>query len=85
VVATTLQVGTAILVEAGLSFLGLGDRSVVSWGNILNGAQPLIRIAWWTSVFPGLAITVTVVAANLLGDGLNAALSPERRPGRSVH
>ena len=79
VVATTLQVGTAILVEAGLSFLGLGDRSVVSWGNILNGAQPLIRIAWWTAVFPGLAITLTVVAANLLGDGLTAALGPGRR------
>jgi peptide/nickel transport system permease protein len=79
VVATTLQVGTAILVEAGLSFLGLGDRSVVSWGNILNGAQPLIRIAWWTSVFPGLAITLTVVAANLCGDGLNAALNPRQR------
>jgi peptide/nickel transport system permease protein len=78
VVATTLQIGSAILVEAGLSFLGLGDRSVVSWGNILNGAQPLIRIAWWTSVFPGLAITLTVVAANLLGDGLNARLALER-------
>ena len=83
VVSTTLQMGAAILVEAGLSFLGLGDRSVVSWGNILNGAQPLIRIAWWTAVFPGLAITLTVVAANLLGDGLNASFAPGRR-GRIV-
>jgi peptide/nickel transport system permease protein len=79
VVATTLQVGTAILVEAGLSFLGLGDRGVVSWGNLLNGAQPVMRIAWWTSAFPGLAITLTVLAANLCGDGLNATLGPERR------
>ena len=78
VVSTSLQVGSAILVEAGLSFLGLGDRSVASWGNMLNLAQPLIRIAWWTAVFPGLAITLTVMAANLVGDGLNAALDPRR-------
>lgn len=82
VVATTLQVGSAILVEAGLSFLGLGDRSVVSWGNILNGAQPLIRIAWWTAVFPGLAITLTVVAANVLGDGLNVLIAMGRSATR---
>jgi peptide/nickel transport system permease protein len=79
VVATTLQVGSAILVEAGLSFLGLSDRGVVSWGNLLNGAQPLMRVAWWTALFPGLAITLTVVAANLCGDGLNEALAPARR------
>lgn len=78
VVNTALQVGGAILVEAGLSFLGLGDRSVVSWGTMLNNAQPLIRIAWWTAVFPGLAITVTVVAANLVADGLSAALDPRQ-------
>ncbi len=78
VVSTSLQVGSAILVEAGLSFLGLGDRSVASWGNMLNLAQPLIRIAWWTALFPGLAITLTVMAANLVGDGLNAALDPRR-------
>ncbi len=76
VVATALQLGSAILVEAGLSFLGLGDRTVVSWGTMLNNAQPLLRIAWWTAVFPGLAITLTVVATNLVGDGLNAALDP---------
>jgi peptide/nickel transport system permease protein len=78
VVSTSLQVGAAILVEAGLGFLGLGDRSVVSWGTMLNAAQPLIRIAWWTAIFPGLAITLTVMAANLVGDGLNAALDPRR-------
>jgi len=80
VVSTSLQVGSAILVEAGLSFLGLGDRSVVSWGNMLNLAQPLIRVAWWAAVFPGLAITLTVMAANMVGDGLNAALDPRRGP-----
>jgi peptide/nickel transport system permease protein len=78
VVSASLQVGAAILIEAGLSFLGLGDRSAVSWGNMLNLAQPLIRVAWWTAVFPGLAITLTVMAANLVGDGLNAALDPRR-------
>lgn len=84
VVATALQVGSAILVEAGLSFLGLGDRSAVSWGNILNGAQPLVRVAWWASIFPGLAITLAVAAANLCGDGLNAVLSPAARTGRGI-
>jgi peptide/nickel transport system permease protein len=82
VVSASLQVGAAILVEAGLSFLGLGDRSVVSWGNMLNLAQPLIRVAWWAAVFPGLAITMTVMAANMVGDGLNAALDPRRGQGR---
>ena len=82
VVSTSLQVGAAILVEAGLSFLGLGDRSVVSWGNMLNLAQPLIRVAWWAAVFPGLAITLTVMAANMVGDGLNEALDPRREQAR---
>ncbi|HMQ34764.1 MAG TPA: ABC transporter permease [Chloroflexaceae bacterium] len=71
-----LQVGGAILVEAGLSFLGLGDRSVVSWGMLLNDAQQFVRRAWWMSVFPGAAITLTVLGLNLLADGLNEALSP---------
>jgi peptide/nickel transport system permease protein len=82
VVTTSLQVGAAILVEAGLGFLGLGDRTVVSWGNMLNAAQPVIRVAWWAAVFPGLAITLTVMAANLVGDGLNAALDPRRDHAR---
>jgi len=83
VVSTSLQVGSAMLVEAGLSFLGLGDRTVVSWGAMLNLAQPFIRVAWWAAVFPGLAITVTVMAANLVGDGLTAALDPRRTALRS--
>lgn len=82
-VSTSLQVGSAMLVEAGLSFLGLGDRTLVSWGNMLNLAQPFIRIAWWAAVFPGLAITLTVMAANLIGDGLTAALDPRRSAIRS--
>lgn len=74
-----LQVGGAILVEAGLSFLGLGDRNVVSWGMLLNDAQQFVRRAWWMSVFPGAAITLTVLGTNLLADGLNEILNPQVR------
>ncbi len=77
--AMALQVGTAILVEAGLSFLGLGDRTLLSWGYLLNGAQPFLRTAWWMSVFPGLAIALTVLAVNLVADGLGAALDPRQQ------
>lgn len=75
-VNAALQIGAAILVEAGLSFLGLGDRSNVSWGYMLNNAQAFLRLAWWMSVFPGLALLITVMGVNLLGDGLNDALNP---------
>lgn len=79
VVSAALQVGTAILVEASLSFLGLGDRSAVSWGWMLNNAQPFLRVAWWMSVFPGLALVLTVLAANLAADGLYALWDPRSR------
>lgn len=75
-VNAALVVGAAILVEAGLNFLGLGDRSRVSWGYMLNNAQPFLQSAWWMSIFPGLALLLTVVAVNLLGDGVNEALNP---------
>ena len=64
------QAGGAILAEAGLSFLGLGDPTVMSWGTLLGAAHHTVREAWWVSVFPGLAITVTVLACNLLADSL---------------
>lgn len=67
-------VGGAILTEAGLSFLGLGDPTVISWGTLLGGAQHFVREAWWMSVFPGLATTVTALACHLVAD----ALSPRR-------
>lgn len=66
------QAGGAILTEAALSFLGLGDPRVMSWGTLLGSAQFLVREAWWVSVFPGMAITATVLAANLLADALLA-------------
>ncbi len=71
-VSGALQVGAAILIEASLSFLGLGDRTVVSWGYMLNNAQPFLRSAPWLSVFPGLALVMTVLGTNLLADGLQA-------------
>lgn len=76
-VNASLQVGGAILIEAGLSFLGLGDRSQVSWGYMLNNAQPFFQLAWWMSVFPGLALLLTVVGVNLVADGLNEASTPQ--------
>ncbi len=76
-VNASLPVGGAILIEAGLSFLGLGDRSYVSWGYMLNNAQPFIQLAWWMSVFPGLALLLAVVGVNLVADGLNEAWNPQ--------
>jgi peptide/nickel transport system permease protein len=79
-VAMTLGVPAAILTESGLSFLGLGVQPpYATWGNILNEGKDAIEIAWWLSVFPGLAILVTVLAYNLLGEGIRDALDPRLR------
>ena len=76
-VAATLTVGAAILTESGLSFLGLGVQPpLASWGNILTSGKDFIHVAWWLSLFPGLAILVTVLAFNLLGEGLRDVLDP---------
>ena len=74
---TVASVG--VYVEASLSFLGLGDRSLISWGYMLNNAQPFLRTAWWMSLFPGLAMLLTVLAVNLLGDWLRDRLDPKLR------
>ena len=79
IVTAALQIGAAILVEASLSFLGLGDRSVISWGYMLNNAQPFLRVAWWLSFFPGLALVLTVLGTNLVGDALYAIWDPARQ------
>ena len=84
VVTGALQIGAAILVEASLSFLGLGDRSVISWGYMLNNAQPFLRVAWWLSVFPGIALVLTVLGTNLLGDALYGIWDPARRRAAPV-
>ncbi|KMY66863.1 peptide ABC transporter permease [Desulfocarbo indianensis] len=79
-VALTLGVAGAILTESGLSFLGLGVQPpLASWGNILNQGKANIEIAWWLSLFPGLAILVTVLGYNLLGEGIRDALDPRLR------
>ncbi|MGH2375374.1 MAG: ABC transporter permease, partial [bacterium] len=79
IVNTSLGVAAAILVEAGLSFLGLGDPNLFSWGLILRNSRDFLRMAWWMPTFPGLAIFVTVLSLNLVGDGLNDALNPRLR------
>lgn len=79
VVNGTLQVGQAMLLEAGLSYLGLGDPSHVSLGLMLQQAQSIMRNAWWATAFPGLMIFLAVVSINLLGDGLNDVLNPRLR------
>lgn len=74
VVSATLGVGSAILVESGLSFLGLGVQPpTASWGNLLMDAKATLGVAWWQTVFPGMAILVTVLGFNLLGEGLRDA------------
>jgi len=79
-VSAVLGVAAAILVESSLSFLGLGVRPPTpSWGNILTIGKANIEIAWWLSVFPGLAILVTVLSYNLVGEGLRDALDPRLR------
>jgi peptide/nickel transport system permease protein len=76
-VSAVLGVAAAILVESALSFLGLGVQPPTpSWGNILTLGKDNIEIAWWLSVFPGLAILFTVLAYNLVGEGLRDALDP---------
>jgi peptide/nickel transport system permease protein len=79
IVNASLQIASAILTEANLSFLGLGDPDLVSWGQLLFGAQPFLHQAWWMALFPGLAILLTTLGFNLLGDGLNDALDPRQK------
>jgi peptide/nickel transport system permease protein len=76
IITASLRVATAILIEAGLSFLGFGDPNTISWGLMLYWAQNFIRHAPWMAIFPGLAISLTTLAFNLMGDGLNDALNP---------
>ncbi len=79
-VSATIGIGAAILIESGLSFLGLGVQPPTpSWGSLLTSGKDNIEIAWWLSVFPGLAILVTVLGYNLLGEGIRDALDPRIR------
>jgi peptide/nickel transport system permease protein len=79
IVAGSLMVATAILIESALAFLGLGDPNVMSWGFQIGAGRTVLRSAWWVCTFPGIAILLTVLAINLVGEGLNDALNPRLR------
>jgi peptide/nickel transport system permease protein len=76
IVQVALDASLAILIESGLGFLGLSDANMVSWGQLLFTAQDYLEVAWWMSVFPGLAICIAVIGLNLLADGLNEVVDP---------
>ena len=79
VVSATLAIGVAILFEAGLAFLGLGDPNQMSWGLMIGSSRQYVLASWWAVTFPGAAIFITVLAVSLIGDGLNDALNPKLR------
>lgn len=79
IVSAALTVGVAILFEAGLSFLGLGDPNTVSWGLMIGQNRNFLLEAWWPVAIPGIAIFLTVFAVSLVGDGLNDAFNPKLR------
>lgn len=79
VVVASILVARAILLEAGLSFLGLGDPNLISWGSLLSEAQERISASIWLAVFPGSAISLLVLCVNLFGDGINDVLNPKLR------
>jgi peptide/nickel transport system permease protein len=79
IVTGSLIVATAILIESALSFLGLGDPNTMSWGFMIGAGRTFLRTAWWLCTIPGVAILLTVLAINLLGEGLNDTLNPRLR------
>lgn len=76
IVTTSVMVANAILTEAGLSFLNMGDPNLVSWGSMIGEGRSLLRSAWFLTALPGTAIALTVLSLNLVGDGLNDVLNP---------
>ncbi|AWK89654.1 ABC transporter permease [Azospirillum thermophilum] len=83
IVLMTLNVANNILLESSLTFLGLGaDPTIPSWGGMLAAGRTYLQLAWWVSVFPGLAILLTVLGLNLLGDWLRDSLDPTGRTSR---
>ncbi|MFN8722471.1 MAG: ABC transporter permease [Rhodospirillales bacterium] len=76
IVTASVMVATAILMESALSFMGLGDPNQISWGSMIGSGREALRTAWVLTAIPGVAIVVTVLALNLIGDGLNDALNP---------
>ena len=76
VVMSSIMVASAILTESGLSFLGLGDPDLMTWGTMIGIGRQALRTAWYMATLPGIAILLTVLALNLVGEGLNDALNP---------
>ena len=83
IVMSSLMIATAILLESSLSFLGLGDPNLMTWGYMVGAGRTRLIEAWWISFFPGLAIFLTVLALNLVGEGLSDALNPRLARERS--
>lgn len=79
IVTGSLMVASAILIAAALAFLGLSDPNVMSWGLMIGQGRDFLRTAWWLCIIPGFAILLTVLAINLVGEGLNDALNPRLR------
>lgn len=78
VVQASLLIAGAVMIESGISFLGLGNRDAISWGFLLGSGRTSFNVNWWLSTLPGLAIFLTVLAFNLVGDGLERWLDPKR-------
>ena len=74
--AASIMVATAILIEAGLSFLGLGDPNVMSWGAMIGFGRQSLRTAWYLTLIPGVAIQLTVLSISFVGEALNDTLNP---------
>ena len=79
IVLSSLVIAGAVLYESAVSFLGLGDPNIASWGRLIGDGRTLIRTSWYICAVPGIAIMLTVLALNLVGDGLNDALNPKLR------
>jgi len=82
IVSASLMTASAILLESGLSFLGLGDPNVMSWGFIIGASRSVMADAWWMSAFPGFAIMLTVLALNLIGEALTDVMNPKLSQAR---
>lgn len=80
---TSLQMAVAVLLEAGLSFLGLGDPNQITWGQIIHAGQSYLKAAWWLTVMPGGVIVLLLVSLHLVGDGLSEAFDPTGSRGRA--
>ena len=74
---TAMGIASAILMEASLSFLGLGDPNIISWGQMVYAGRSYMTSAWWVATFPGIAIIITVMSFYLICDGLNTVLNPK--------